>query len=380
MICASVFMTPAVDANAYAFLYPLCRFQKEINDAGIRLGVHMHDERRGAEGDIALVTSKYLLHKFQGLVNKFYQSDKEEEYKSAALEEITSIKKRFNRVIFCDIQDSTGTIQNFIIDHVDGYAKGQLCKDRNLYLDSWVGSRIFTDFAYRQLDSSVASEDLSVSAPLRQDQLGKLKLLWNSGLGYHSLARPLWQKIHYLFLSRGIIPPRWFFQRPGFCEVNRRREVEVSCRVSYGERHVLYQYFRRPLSEQLAYREVNSARLDRVSFFKELKNSKIAVSPFGFGEITLRDFETVLSGAALVKQDMSHLDTWPNIYVNGDTYVPIKWDSSDFVEVIEDLLTSNSYRDVAHRSQALYSAYFETELEAKFIDHFVGLIQPKAVQ
>ena len=43
------------------------------------------------------------------------------------------------------------------------------------------------------------------------------------------------------------------------------------------------------------------------------------VSPFGFGEITLKDFETFLSGSVLVKPNMSHMETYPNFYID-DAY------------------------------------------------------------
>lgn len=37
-------------------------------------------------------------------------------------------------------------------------------------------------------------------------------------------------------------------------------------------------------------------------------------------------------GALLVKPDMEHIDTNPDILVPGETYVPVKWDMSDLKE------------------------------------------------
>ena len=55
-----------------------------------------------------------------------------------------------------------------------------------------------------------------------------------------------------------------------------------------------------------------------------------------------RDFEAVLNGSLLVKPDMSHLETWPDIFIPGETYVPIEWDGSDLVEKIDFFLNNES--------------------------------------
>ena len=53
------------------------------------------------------------------------------------------------------------------------------------------------------------------------------------------------------------------------------------------------------------------------------------LSPFGWGELCLRDYEAVLGGALLLKPDMSHLETWPDVFVPHDTYAPFDWDATD---------------------------------------------------
>ena len=53
---------------------------------------------------------------------------------------------------------------------------------------------------------------------------------------------------------------------------------------------------------------------------KELRQSKVVLSPFGRGEITLKDFEVFLTGGMLLKPSMEHMDTWPNFYTDGVTY------------------------------------------------------------
>ncbi len=67
-------------------------------------------------------------------------------------------------------------------------------------------------------------------------------------------------------------------------------------------------------------------------YIRELINSKLCISPFGYGEVCWRDFEAILAGSLLIKPDMSHLVTKPNIYIPYETYVPINWDYSDLEE------------------------------------------------
>jgi hypothetical protein len=50
--------------------------------------------------------------------------------------------------------------------------------------------------------------------------------------------------------------------------------------------------------------------------------------------------------------DMSNIETFPNIYDDGKTYVSYKWDMSDFAEKIDMLLRNERMRiDIAHAAQ-----------------------------
>jgi len=91
-------------------------------------------------------------------------------------------------------------------------------------------------------------------------------------------------------------------------------------------------------------------------YIKELKNSKTCVSPFGFGEVCYRDFEAISSGCLLIKPDMDHLETWPDVFLKNETYIPVKWDMSDLEEVLYKVLDSfNSYIEIINSAQNIYS-------------------------
>src|SRR5690606_34640674 len=72
-----------------------------------------------------------------------------------------------------------------------------------------------------------------------------------------------------------------------------------------------------------------SSRISQHEFLKEMRQSKLCWSPFGYGELCWRDLEAFMTGAVLIKPSMEHLDTFPDIYRAGETYLPVKWDFSD---------------------------------------------------
>lgn len=73
-------------------------------------------------------------------------------------------------------------------------------------------------------------------------------------------------------------------------------------------------------------------------FLAELRSSKICFSAFGYGEVCWRDYEAIQNGAVLLKQDMSHVETLPDVFVADETYVPVRWDLSDFEQKVRGLL------------------------------------------
>lgn len=105
-------------------------------------------------------------------------------------------------------------------------------------------------------------------------------------------------------------------------------------------------------------------------FLAELAQSKICFSPFGYGEVCWRDFEAVMCGAVLLKQDMSHVETEPDIFLPDETYVPVKWDLSDLNEKVRWLL-----EDDAARARIARAAFAQMQDYARS-DRFVAQMAP----
>jgi Glycosyl transferases group 1 len=87
-------------------------------------------------------------------------------------------------------------------------------------------------------------------------------------------------------------------------------------------------------------------------YFAEMSASRVCFSPFGYGEICWRDYEAVVCGALLVKPDTAHLESHPDIFVDGQTYVSVRWDFADAAEKIDYWL-----RHDAARAQIVARAY-----------------------
>lgn len=106
---------------------------------------------------------------------------------------------------------------------------------------------------------------------------------------------------------------------------------------------------------------LSTTGVSRKQYFKELRSSKICFSPFGYGEVCWRDYEAILCGSLLIKPDMSHLETNPDIFIAHETYVPIKWDFSDFEEVVRYYLINNGERErIANNAYQVLHNYCKT--------------------
>jgi hypothetical protein len=91
--------------------------------------------------------------------------------------------------------------------------------------------------------------------------------------------------------------------------------------------------------------------ISKSRYMRELAQSKLCFSPFGYGEVCWRDFEAVAAGAVVVKPDMSHLETDPDIYHPFETYIPVRWDLADLEEKVRDALADpESLRRMAVRA------------------------------
>ena len=123
----------------------------------------------------------------------------------------------------------------------------------------------------------------------------------------------------------------------------RAKDLSARFGISYSRETVRYQ--REQIRKLLASR-LNTRKLNRRGYMKELRQSKVILSPFGWGEITLKDFEVFLTGGMLLKPSMEHMETWPDFYVDGVTYKSFDWDLNDLEQKIEWALENPETREL----------------------------------
>jgi hypothetical protein len=133
-----------------------------------------------------------------------------------------------------------------------------------------------------------------------------------------------------------------------------------------------------PLTQQRFKILLPDRRVDQKAYYEEMRSSRISVSPFGYGEICWRDFEAVLMGSLLVKPDMGHVRTEPDIFVPGETYVPVRWDFSDLAEVCARYLEDEEERNrITAQAYRVLSEYYSN---SGFLKCFSRLLARAGIQ
>ncbi|PHS29825.1 MAG: hypothetical protein COA95_11110 [Methylophaga sp.] len=108
------------------------------------------------------------------------------------------------------------------------------------------------------------------------------------------------------------------------------------------------------------------------TYMKELRSSRICFSPFGYGEACWRDYEAIMSGALLIKPDMSHIESDPNIFIPFETYIPVAWDFSDLAEKVNYYLEHEDERKRITR--VAYDVLYNYDRDKEFVKQLSTLV------
>jgi hypothetical protein len=238
------------------------------------------------------------------------------------LESLRRIPSKENRppLILFDTFDQTSSPFLSATEYVDGYFKSQVYSNVADYSRAYQGAYMVSDWVHRHLGTELAEWSFGSQIPAGCES--KLHCGWNMGVSrfYKYLLRlsrlygHVWKKRSVFLNCRFTLPERdrvqkweWYHDYRRFCGLEATKLRDRFCLTG-------------------------NQPLGRISYIRELWNSRVVFSPFGWGEVCFRDFEAVVCGAVLLKPDMSHLRTEPNIYENWVTYVPVNWDLSNLEE------------------------------------------------
>lgn len=342
--------------NELAFVYPLARYDAALSELGYEVTFLRERSPELLDCDVLVISSKFA--KEQGWWS---------ERKADMFAFFDRAREQVDRLIWADLGDSTGATHFEVLPYVDRYWKGAILKDRERYRQKLYGSRVYTD--YYHLNFGICDDDPGephLNVVPEPDELPKIQVSWNQaflnysyvGVLYDALQRNL-RLLPYMNLVR-FTPPQ------------RERSNDISYRASsqYGRNTVSYQ---RLQVEKRLNGIASPEKLGRFAFYRELRNSRIVISPFGWGEICYRDFEAIIAGATLVKPNCEHLETWPDMYLSNDTYLPFSWDFSDFHAVLASVQRSRGKMlGVARTAQERYRDFFRDQV---FGERFHSLLQ-----
>jgi hypothetical protein len=349
--------------NSRAFLFPIFRYQTAIRDAGVDVSIFTRESERLLECDTLLIDSKFHKTWWKGREEDIYN-------------QLDTFSDAVDRVLWFDTTDSTGHLQTPVLEHVDGYYKNQLLEDTQQYTNPLYGQRLFTDYYHRT--SGVTDADESSLTPVPERHLDKLHVSWNFGLTDYSVLMPVTYRLSSRLPNR-LLPRipwnRYFGSSRYWTDTGKSRSTDVSGRfgTSYDRNTVEHQRVR---AEEILEDYSDTEFIRRLRYWQELKDSKLVVSPFGWGELCYRDFESFITGGVLIKPDMSHLRTWPPFYDDGETMLSVNWNLDDLGETIERALTDyETVREIAKNGQDRYRKYLVGDrARSLFVERFVNIV------
>lgn len=324
-------------------LYPIRVFKKELIDYGLDIKYFPSPASKGVLDCDTLIFLEASYREILPIDNK---------ERKHALEYLTRYFENFKQVIWFDDHDSSGMLRIYVLPIVNKYGKSQLLSDRGYYQENHlmgIPHRDFVNENYKVNDSRIFKGIISTG------YLQKICVSWNLALVNWSLQNSDSSLLTTAILKHVLKYPLKFTP-----PVLVKRPIHVSYRANMWQNIPTVNWWRTMTNEKILefirkkprFTVTPSEKVGKNEYSTEMRNTLITPSPFGIGEICYRDFECFMNGSLLFKPNMDHLLTWPDLYIDGVTYISHKWDFSDFNEKLEDILSHpEQYEDIAREGQ-----------------------------
>ena len=333
--------------NGISFLWPFLKFKKDLFDMGYEIFIFFnHAEKRVFDCDILFLDCRYA-----------YNFGESQELKLC--DYIVKNKSHCSSLFFFDNSDSTGTLFENFLEICDVYLKNQVLIKLDDYKKKFYGGRIYTSYFNRNF--KIKDDDDFLGKDIKSSDIRKIQLGWNSCYNDWSLLGGYKQKLvcKFKFLS-GIYLLK---ASKKIYEVNQIRDNNVSLRIRLDYPRNTISFHRKKIAELI---KNNTKKINRLKYLKEMGTSKVTVSPFGFGEISLRDFEVFLTGSLLLKPSMSHMKTWPDLYKEEQTMVSFDWKGEKLMSKIEEIVENyDNYKFIAVKGQNNFLKYTASKESGK---------------
>lgn len=270
-------------------------------------------------------------------------------------------RERRPKLVMLDYYAPTCSPHFAVLPYVDLYIKRQMLRDADAYQREYSGGFVYAEFVQDTFGFDLDGWHFgSIPDPAH---LHKVVPAWNLGVCFRNRM--------LLRLSDRVNVP-WRL-RP--YDVNRRVGL-----TNAAKKEQWYQFSRRKLLEAIeplerSRRMTGIGRVGAKRYFAEMALAKLTISPFGWGEVCFRDYEAIACGSLLVKPDMGHLVTSPDIYIPHETYVPIPWDFEGAAEICEKYLSDpHESQRIVRNARAVLRDYFDKGGFARDVEQTIGRV------
>lgn len=129
---------------------------------------------------------------------------------------------------------------------------------------------------------------------------------------------------------------------------------------------------------------IHTTPIKKLKFFELLQRTKIFISPWGLGEWSGKDEESILAGAVLLKPGASFFRSAIPMYTPGVTCLEVRPDGVDLKHVLANALAQNNLEELeriqlkAHQVQAQYVSYGKAVRHGDVLRDFAELVKRAA--
>lgn len=372
IVIPTIFKAPSLMESKFRLLntdwYPVILNKTRIESMGYRIRfLNIFDLYKHKLSDVVIVDIRVK----KNLVKKSNATQKEK--KDIIIKFLTHIKENTKSLILFDNLDST-SILFYVMPYVDFYYKKQLFKDKSLYGNELFGNRLFIDYYNKKYNVGIG--DYSYPKKSQNNKLNiylknkhKIGISWNILLAVNNFQSNL-SRISYIL--RGNLTLKYgniYGDKKYIISGNFFKDYKKSI-ISF-QRKKMHEF----LSNHPLAKNFSIGTVPKKKYVANMLESKFVVSPFGWGEICYRDYETFIAGATLIKPDMSHLETWPDLYMPGETFFPISWDIEKWNDEFNNILSNESRRKkIAEEGQKRFKKIWSEKGMHYFSKRFIKLI------
>jgi hypothetical protein len=289
------------------------------------------------------------------------------------------LRDKYEIIVFLNGQPEAGPNRLDALPFVDRFFDKSVFSNSGHYKEALYGKNLFADYYHKTYGVTDPVPYLFKTRVTDVD-IQRIELSWNIGIGVYprwnvrqrlgaAVARAGFPDCGRLFKTVWK-PPSGFSSSKRSILVHARIEPVPCPSIAYQRRLFLEKiktYEERGREKRAPLFLTGVAPQNR--YYRELAVSQMVLSPFGWGEVCHRDFEAIMAGALLLKPCMSHMKTYPDVYLSNETYVPLAWDGGDLIEKVEFYLANER-----ERSRIVRNAYerYRSEMDA-LEDRFAAL-------